>query len=75
MAAWGCPARGDGQRAKTRQVLLSSDGRSWSKAHGHSGSAFDVLKVDLGNKKARSVKLQLAEVAHLHFMVCEVSGY
>jgi hypothetical protein len=63
------------ERAKTVQVLLSTDGSNWERAYAHDGTAFDVLTVDLTGRSARYVRLQLAERVSLHFQECEVYGY
>ena len=62
-------------RAKTVQVLLSTDGSHWERAYAHNGTPFDVLTVDLTGRRARYVRLQLAERVSLHFQECEVYGY
>jgi hypothetical protein len=62
-------------RAKTVQVLLSTDGTNWGRAYAHNGTTFDVLTVDLTGRKARYVKLQLTERTSLNFQECEVYGY
>jgi hypothetical protein len=63
------------ERAKTVQVLLSTDGSNWERAYAHDGTAFDVLTVDLTGRRARYVRLQLAERQSLNFQECEVYGY
>lgn len=63
------------EKARTVQVLLSSDGSNWRKTYSHDGSTFKVLAVDLAGQKARYVRLQLAERNFLHFQECEVYGY
>lgn len=63
------------ERARTVQVLLSADGRSWRKAYAHDGKPFNALTVDLRSQEARYVRLQLAESTNLHFLECEVYGY
>lgn len=62
------------ERARTVQVLLSTDGSKWTKAYSHDGKTFKVLIVDLSGQKARYVRLQLAEKNYLHFQECEVYG-
>ena len=62
------------EKARTIQVLLSTDGAHWDKVYAHKGTPFDVLTVDLGNRSARYVKLQLAEPGFLHFQECEIFG-
>jgi hypothetical protein len=63
------------ERAKTVQVLLSTDGSHWERAYAHDGTPFDVLTVDLTGRSARYVRLQLTERASLNFQECEVYGY
>jgi len=63
------------ERAKTVQVLLSTDGAHWERAYVHNGTSFDVLTVDLTGRSARYVRLQLTERVSLHFQECEVYGY
>ena len=63
------------ERAKTVQVLLSTNGSNWERAYAHDGTTFDVLTVDLTGRTARYVRLQLAERVSLHFQECEVYGY
>jgi len=63
------------ERAKTIQVLLSTDGAHWERAYAHNGTTFDVLTVDLTGRTARYVRLQLTERVQLHFQECEVYGY
>lgn len=63
------------EKARTIQVLLSSDGARWERAYAHNGTAFNVLTVNLGGRTARYVRLQLAEPGFLHFQECEVYGY
>lgn len=62
------------ERARTVQVLLSTDGHNWQKAYEHDGKPFDTLTVDLRSQKARFVRLQLTEAINLHFLECEVYG-
>ena len=62
-------------RAKTVQVLLSTDGSHWERAYAHNGTPFDVLTVDLTGRRARYVRLQLVERQSLNFQECEVYGY
>jgi len=63
------------EKAKTVQVLLSTDGATWEPAYTHNGTPFDVLTVDLTGRTARYVRIQLTERVSLHFQECEVYGY
>ncbi|MDQ5986132.1 MAG: hypothetical protein CSYNP_01851 [Syntrophus sp. SKADARSKE-3] len=64
-----------GEKMRTVQVHLSRDGEKWERVYQHDGSNFKILTVNLKGKKARYVKLQLAERVYLHFQECEVYGY
>ena len=63
-----------GEKNRTIQVYLSSNGSNWEKAYQHDGSNFKVLTVNLQARNARFVRLQLAESTFLHFQECEVYG-
>jgi hypothetical protein len=64
-----------GEKNRTIQVYLSSNGSNWEKAYQHDGSNFKVLTVNLQGRNAKFVRLQLAESTFLHFQECEVYGY
>jgi hypothetical protein len=63
-----------GEKNRTIQVYLSSNGSNWEKAYQHDGSNFKVLTVNLQGRNAKFVRLQLAESTFLHFQECEVYG-
>ncbi len=69
------------ERARTLEVFLSEDGESWQSVYKHDGSIFGgsadsrPLKVDLGCKKARFLRVQLRETNALHLDEVEVFGY
>ena len=63
------------ERLRTLRVMLSTDGEHWETAYQHQGAAPEVLTVDLHDRSARYVRLQLAEQVQLHFHECEVYGY
>ena len=63
------------EKAKTVQVLLSTNGATWEPAYTHNGTPFDVLTVELAGRTARYVRIQLAERTQLHFHECEVYDY
>ena len=63
------------ERLRTVRVMLSNDGERWETAYQHQGAAPEVLTVDLHERSARYVRLQLAEQVQLHFHECEVYGY
>lgn len=61
-------------RARTVQLLLSSDGAAWTRAYQHDGKPFAVLHLALQNARARYVRIQLAERNYLHMYEVEVYG-
>ena len=63
------------ERLRTVQVMLSNDGTHWDTAYQHRGAAPEVLTVDLKERSARYVRLQLGEAVQLHFHECEVYGF
>jgi hypothetical protein len=69
-----------GERARSLQVLLSSDGGgTWQTAYRHDGSAFGgndgrPLVVDLGGKPGRIVRIQLTTNDYLHFDEVELES-
>lgn len=67
------------ERARTLQVLVSADGKTWQVAYRHDGSIFGgadgkPLRIPLGNPSARYVRLQLAEENWFHLDEVEVFG-
>ena len=67
------------ERARTLQVLVSADNKTWQAAYRHDGSIFGgadgkPLKISLGNLSARYVRLQLAEENWFHLDEVEVFG-
>jgi hypothetical protein len=66
-------------RARTIQVLLSSDGSNWRRVYSHNGERFggaadnNPLRVPLDHS-ARYLRLQLAEANYLHLDEVEVYG-
>lgn len=66
-------------RARTLRILLSSDGTRWEQVYRHAGAAFGgtdgkFLRVQLGGRTARHVRVQLAETNFLHLDEVEVWG-
>jgi hypothetical protein len=64
-------------RARTIQVLLSSDGSNWTRVFANSGSVFGgtdgkPLIVAVSGRSARFVRLQLAETNYLHLDEIEI---
>lgn len=62
------------ERERTVQVLLSEDGANWQRIYGHDGSDFRELRVEAGGRRARFVRVQLAEKNYLHLQEVEVYG-
>ncbi len=67
------------ERARTLQVLVSTDNKAWQVAYRHDGSTFGgadgkPLRIPLGNPSARFVRLQLAEENWFHLDEVEVFG-
>ncbi|MBX7221402.1 MAG: discoidin domain-containing protein [Blastocatellia bacterium] len=61
-------------RAKTIQVMLSTDGQRWETVYSHNGTVWDVLNLNVSGKTARFVKLQLREPNYFHLFEVEVWG-
>jgi len=66
------------ERARTLQVLLSSDGVSWTRVFSNPGTVFGAdgtpLRVSVKGLSARFVRLQLAETNYLHLDEVQVFG-
>lgn len=62
------------ERAKTLKVLILANGR-WEEVYRHNGDLFNELTVDLKGRKARFVRLELAEPVQLNFRECEIFGH
>lgn len=67
------------ERARTVQVLLSDDARSWRTVYRHNGTLFGgkdgkPLVVRLGGESARYLRLQLNEANWFHLDEVEVCG-
>lgn len=67
------------ERARTVQVLLSDDGRSWRGVYRHNGQAFGgkdgkPLKIALSGERGRYMRLQLNETQWFHLDEVEVYG-
>ena len=68
-----------GERSRTLRVLLSQDGTNWHQVYAHQGAPFGgtngtPLSVGLGGRRARYVRLQLAETNWFHLDEVEVFG-
>jgi hypothetical protein len=63
------------ERARTLQVFISSNGSSWEKVFSNNGQDIKTMNIDVNGKKARFVKLQLAERNYLHLYEVQVFGY
>ena len=69
-----------GERARTVQVMLSGDGRTWRTVYRHDGTLFGgrdgkPLVVPLNGETARHVRLQLNEANWFHLDEVEVMGW
>ena len=70
----------DSSRARTLEIHLSDDGKTWQKAYAHDGTVFygvsdsKPLAVPMKGAKGRFVRLQLAERTWLHLDEVEVFG-
>jgi hypothetical protein len=62
------------ERERTVRVLLSSDGSNWQTIYAHNGTNFRDLRVDAGGRRARYVRVQLAEQNYFHLQEVEVYG-
>jgi hypothetical protein len=66
------------KRADRIRILLSADGKSWTQVYEHSGPSFfghsdgKPLKVPLGGKEARFVRLQIPVFDYFHLDEVEV---
>jgi hypothetical protein len=63
-----------GERERTVQVMLSSNGNNWDTIYVHNGSNFRDLRVEAGGRRARYVRVQLAEQNYFHLQEVEVYG-
>ncbi|MBI4864194.1 MAG: discoidin domain-containing protein [Candidatus Riflebacteria bacterium] len=61
-------------RARTIQVLVSTDGESWTMLHDQGGKSWNTLEVPANGTRARYVRVVLAEVNYLHLLEVEVYG-
>ncbi|MBZ5670938.1 MAG: discoidin domain-containing protein [Acidobacteriia bacterium] len=66
----GCCA----ERERTVQVLLSQNGSNWQRIYSHNGTDFRELRVEAGGRRARYVRVQLAEQNYFHLQEVEVYG-
>ncbi|MBE3096166.1 MAG: discoidin domain-containing protein, partial [Planctomycetes bacterium] len=70
----------DSSRARTLEILLSDDGKTWRKVYAHDGTVFHgvsdskPLTVPMKGAPGRFVRLQLAEQTWLHLDEVEVFG-
>jgi hypothetical protein len=62
------------ERARTVQVMLSQNGSNWQTIYAHNGTTFQQLRVEAGGRRARYVRVQLAEQNYLHLQEVEVYG-
>jgi hypothetical protein len=66
----GCCA----ERERTVRVLLSQNGSDWQTIYAHNGTIFRELRVEAGGRRARYVRVQLAEQNYFHLQEVEVYG-
>jgi hypothetical protein len=62
------------ERERTVRVLLSQDGNNWQTIYSNNGSDFRDLRVDARGRRARYVRVQLAEQNYFHLQEVEVYG-
>ena len=62
------------ERQRTVQVLLSQNGSNWQTIYAHNGTDFRELRVEAGGRRARYVRVQLAEQNYFHLQEVEVYG-
>ena len=62
------------ERERTVRVLLSHDGNNWQPIYEHNGTDFRELRVEAGGRRARLVRVQLAEQNYFHLQEVEVYG-
>ena len=65
---------GYGERSRTINALLSSDGQNWQRIYTHNEPNFATLHIPVGNRTARFVRLQLAANEYLNLSEVEVNG-
>jgi hypothetical protein len=62
------------ERGRTVHVLLSPNGINWETIYTNNGNTFQQLRVEAGGRRARYVRVQLAEQNYLHLQEVEVYG-
>ncbi|HPV77883.1 MAG TPA: discoidin domain-containing protein [Gemmatimonadaceae bacterium] len=63
-----------GARERTIGAFISSDGETWTRIYTHDQSNFEVLRINVGNRSARYVRLQLAASDYMNLLEVEVYG-
>ena len=62
------------ERERTVQVMLSQNGSNWQTIFANNGSDFRELRVEAHGRRARYVRVQLAERNYFHLQEVEVYG-
>jgi hypothetical protein len=62
------------ERERTVQVMLSHNGSDWQTIYSNNGTDFRELRVDAHGRRARYVRVQLAEQNYFHLQEVEVYG-